>query len=164
MLTFNRVFIEFGAHVRGLERTDDVLQLLWRDWTNTCEGGAGWWEFGAEVLTRTRISAVNLKAEQLTSPDTTDLLFRNDYGIDIVLRDQDVEPVYGGWIMSSDVKVSGRIVHGFRAIIAEGDGIEVVYTFDPAPGICIYRPDNRAFDLMSMRKIRAHPRPAPLAE
>ena len=56
MLAFNRAFIEIGAHVRGLECTDDVLRLLWSHWTNNHDGGAGWWEFGAEVLIRTRIS------------------------------------------------------------------------------------------------------------
>jgi hypothetical protein len=159
MLAFNRPFIEFGAHVRGLERTDDVLQLLWRDWTNTCEGGAGWWEFGAEVLTRTRISTASLNSEEPASPHSTDFFFRHDYGIDIVLRRQDAAPIYGGWIMASGVKISGRIIHGHRALVAEGEGLEVSYTFDPAPGICVYRPENRAFDLVSMRKLCPPNRP-----
>lgn len=166
MLAFNRVFIEFGAEVRGLERTDDVLGLLWRDWTSTCEGGAGWWEFGPEVLTRTRVSTTNLKGKGLDSPHTSDLLFRHDYGIDIILRRQDAEPTYGGWIMSTGLKLSGRIVHDHRAIVAEGDelGLEIPYTFDPSPGICVYRPENRALDLVSMRKLcpQWHERP-PLA-
>lgn len=153
MLAFNRVFIEFGATVRGLERTDDVLRLLWRDWTSTCEGGAGWWEFGPEVLTRSRLSTANLKGDKLDSPHTSDLLFRHDYGIDIILRRQDAEPAYGGWIMSTDMKLSGRIVHGHHAILAEGDGLEIAYTYDPSPGICVYRPENRALDLVGMRRL-----------
>ena len=157
MLSFNRVFIEFGASVRGLERTDDVLKLLWRDWTSNCEGGAGWWEFAPEVLTRTRISAANLKGDQLDSPHTSDLLFRHDYGIDIILRRRDGEPAYGGWIMSTGANLSSRIVHGHRAILAEGDelGLEISYTYDPSPGICVYRPENRALDLVGMRRL--HP-------
>lgn len=161
MLAFNRAFIEFGSHVRGLERTDDVLRLLWRDWTNTCDGGAGWWEFGAEVLTRTHISTANLNNEEPTSAHSTDLLFRHDYGIDIILRRQDAEPVYGGWIMASAVKVSGRVVGGYRALVAEGDGLEVAYTFDATPSICVYRPENRAFDLFSLRKLCTPKRPKP---
>ncbi len=163
MQAFNRAFIEFGAHVRGLERTDDILRLLWRDWTNTCEGGAGWWEFGAEILTRTRVSSANLKDDGICSMQTTDLLFRHDYGIDIVLRGHDSEPAYGGWVMSSGLKISGRIVHGYRALVAEGDGLEVAYTFDPSPGVCVYRPENRAFDPVGMRRICAPPRPKPKA-
>ncbi|MFM9865016.1 MAG: hypothetical protein ACKVRO_15560 [Micropepsaceae bacterium] len=159
MLAFNRAFIEFGAHVRGLERTDDVLRLLWRDWTNTSEGGGGWWEFGAEVLTRTRISTVNLKGDEAAPVHAVDLLFRHDYGIDVVLRREDAEPVYGGWIMASSVKPSGRIVHGHHALVAEGDGLEVAYTFDPSPGIQVFRPENRAFDLMSLRRICPPVRP-----
>lgn len=152
MPAFNRAFIEFGGAVRGLERSDDVLRLLWRDWTSTCEGGAGWWEFGPEVLTSTRISTANLKSGKLETPHTSDLLFRHDYGIDIVLRAPDAEPAYGGWIMSTGIKLSGRIVHGHHAILAEGDGIEIAYTFDPSPGIGVYRPENRALDLVGMRK------------
>ncbi|HWA91099.1 MAG TPA: hypothetical protein VG889_13765 [Rhizomicrobium sp.] len=165
MLSFARAFIEFGAAVRGLECADGVLQLLWRDWTNTCKGGAGWWEFGAEVLTRTRICTTNLKSDQIDWPHTNDLMFLHDYGIDIVLRRMDCEPVYGGWIMSTGVQLSGRIVHGHHALIAEGDGLEIAYAYDPSPGICVYRPENRAFNLVGMRKPRPqwHKRP-PVAE
>jgi len=157
MLAFNRVFIEFGAAVRGLERTDDVLGLLWRDWTSTCEGGAGWWEFGLEVLSRIHISTANLKGDHLDSPHTNDLLFRHDYGIDIILRRQDAAPAYGGWIMSTGMKISGRFVHDHRAILAEGgeSGLEISYTYDPSPGFCVYRPENRALDLVGMRRL--HP-------
>jgi len=161
MLAFNRTFIEFGPHVRGLERADDILRLLWRDWTNTCEGGAGWWEFGADVLTRTRISTANLKSEEPASAHSTDLFFRHDYGIDIILRAQDAEPVYGGWIMASGVKISGRVINQHHALVAEGEGLEVTYTFDRTASICVYRPENRAFDLVSMRKICAPSRPRP---
>jgi hypothetical protein len=154
VLAFSRTFIEFGAAVRGLECTNDVLRLLWSDWTNNCKGGAGWWEFGPEILTRTRISAANLKSDQLDWPHTNDLLFLHDYGIDIVLRRQDAEPTYGGWIMSTGAKLSGRIVHGYHAIMAEGDGLEIAYTYDPSPDICVFRPENRALDLVGMRKPR----------
>jgi hypothetical protein len=162
MLAFNRAFIEFGGAVRGLECADSVLRLLWRDWTNNCTGGAGWWEFEPEVLTRTRISTGNLKSDQPDWPHTNDLLFLHDYGIDVVLRRQDAEPAYGGWIMSTGVKLSGRIVHGHHAIIAEGDGLEIAYTYDPSPDICVYRPENRALDLIGMRKprLQRHRRPA----
>ena len=159
MLTFNRAFIEFGAHVRGLERTDEVLRLLWRDWTNTCDGGAGWWEFGAEILTRTRLSSVNLKTDEPESFHTSDLLFRHDFGIDVILRREDAAPIYGGWIMASGIKLSGRIANGHHALVAEGDGLEVTYTFDPSEGICVYRPENRAFDLTSLRRTCTSPRP-----
>jgi hypothetical protein len=162
VLAFGRTFIEFGALVRGLECADNVLGLLWRDWTNTCKGGAGWWEFEPQVLMRTRVSAANLKNGQPDWPHTNDLLFLHDYGIDIVLRRPDAEPVYGGWIMSTGVNLSGRIVHGHHAIVAEGDGLDIAYTYDPSPDICVYRPEKRAIDLVGMRRPRSrcHKRPS----
>ena len=163
MMAFNRAFIEFGAAVGGLESARGVLELLWREWTNKSDGGAGWCHFGLDVLTRTRISAVNLKSDHLASPRTDDLLFRHDYGIDIVLRRLDAEPAYGGWINSTEIEVAARAVNGHRIIAARRELAVDNYAYDPSPDACVYRNEIKPFDHFGERNIclQGRKRPSP---
>ena len=75
------------------------------------------------------------------------------------MRCEDAPPAYGGWIYASGVKLSGRIVNGYHALIAEGGGLDVAYTFDPSPEIRAYRPENRSFDFSPFRRVLTQRRP-----
>jgi len=149
LLAFNRSYVTWGRQIRSLECSDDILRILWKDWTNSAEGGAGWAELGLSSLVRTRISTAALGANP--APSDLALLFRHDYGIDLVLLGEDRAPAYGGWIMSQELAVLDGIVHGHRLLGAEAEAGRIGYAFDPASGV--YQPQSRAFNLVTMRRL-----------
>ncbi len=131
-ITFNRTYADYDPSVRDFEKAPEISEILSYV---LCT-----YNYPVSALIGGKFSAVWLKEgdRKGADKDDLDLIFEmRDQGFfEIILRDENYAPVYGGYLLAGkSVTVTDEVVSGYRVIVVtHDDHSETRHEFQPGIG------------------------------
>lgn len=147
-LQFKRIYAAYGPGVRAFERSPQIAEII--------AGIICRWAYPISAIIGNKLSSQWLSEGERDdeSLEDLDLLFEmpEEGFIEIVLRDADALPVYGGWLVHGQVTVTNEVMNGYRVINVVDESNETIrHEYEETFG---YSPTETATSLTTKARAR----------
>lgn len=131
-VSFVRTFATYGPDINSIEKSAPIADLI--------SGIINRWHYPFDAFIGARITSEWLSDSRLYAQDRDDMdlifdLRGQDYQ-EVILRDHDSMPVYGGWLIRGvDLEITDDIKNGHRVLVSTlADGGKIRHQFTKGLG------------------------------